>query len=86
MRSEQVQSPSLSPCVLSPHWKFWQANAESSCVTPAKITMMAFAKISHFCCGVIFSVGGAMPNRPKNKNCPITMKFGDIVGFALIKK
>ena len=30
-------------------------------------------------------VGGAMPNRPKNKNCLITMKFGDIVGFAFIK-
>jgi hypothetical protein len=26
-----------------------------------------------------------MPNRPKNKNCPITMKFGDIVGRAFIK-
>jgi hypothetical protein len=31
-------------------------------------------------------LGGAMPNRPKNKNCPITMKIGDIVGFAFIKK
>ena len=31
-------------------------------------------------------LGGAMPNRPKNENCPITMKFGDIVGFAFIKK
>ena len=28
---------------------------------------------------------GAMPNRPKNKNCPVTMKFGGIVGRAFIK-
>ena len=38
--------------------------------------------------GVVLAVaiGGAKPNRPKNKNCPIAMKFGDIVGFELIKK
>ena len=31
-------------------------------------------------------LGGAMPNRPKNINRPITIKFGDIVGFVFIKK
>jgi hypothetical protein len=30
-------------------------------------------------------VGGVVENWPKIKNCPITMKFGDIVGFAFIK-
>jgi hypothetical protein len=31
-------------------------------------------------------LGGIMPNRPKNKNRLIITKFGDIVGFAFIKK
>jgi hypothetical protein len=31
-------------------------------------------------------LGGIMPNRPKHKNRLIITKFGDIVGFASIKK
>jgi hypothetical protein len=31
-------------------------------------------------------VGAAMPNGPRNKSLPISMKFGDIVRFAFINR